>query len=61
MEDKDKTIKFLSNLLYDIQCDNEVVFCGEWSKKDIELSKSIEVVLDYLESRRKEDKEYVKM
>ena len=33
MEDKDKTIKFLSNLLYDIQCDNEVVFCGEWSKK----------------------------
>ena len=29
-----ETIEFLSELLFDIQCDNEVTFCGEWSDKD---------------------------
>lgn len=43
-----KTIELLSELLFDIQCDNEVTFYGEWSDKDKKLAESINLVLDYL-------------
>ena len=47
---EDITIEYLSELLFDIQHDNDVVFCGEWRKEDIELCDSIKNVLKYLDN-----------
>ena len=44
------TTDYLSDLLFDIQHDNDVVFCGEWRKEDIELCDSIKNVLKYLDN-----------